>query len=112
MFSKFSKRLAAAVAVLLVGSTVALASEEIVSGTIQQMNTRAGTLTLKSEDGKLMELSAPGTLLNDLQTGDAVEVSTSGDYVTRVIMKGDPPAVQPGSPYQRPGTASALPRIR
>jgi hypothetical protein len=112
MFSKLSKRLAAAVAVLLVGSTVALASEEIVSGTIQQMNTRAGTLTLKSEDGRLVELSAPWTLLNDLQTGDAVEVNTSGNYVTKVIMKGDPPAVQPSGPYQRPGAPSVLPRIR
>ena len=114
MFSKCSKLLAAAVAVLLVGSTVALAAEEIASGTIQQMNMREGTLALKSEDGRIIELTAPRTLLNELQTGDAVEVNTSGDYVTGIIMKGEPPAVQPGGSYQRPGSGamSISPRVQ
>jgi hypothetical protein len=113
MFGKLSKLLATAVAVLLVGSTVVLAAEEVVSGTIQQMNTSEGTLTLRSEDGRLVELTAPWTLLRDLQAGDAVEVGTAGQYVTRIIMKGNPPAVQPSGSYQwpAPGAPSIPPRV-
>jgi hypothetical protein len=117
MFSKFSKLLAAACAVLFVVSTAALAAEEIVSGTVQHMSVSDGTLTLRSEDGRIVELTAPGALLHDLQTGDAVEVSTSGKRVTRVITKGAPPAVQPMQPdgsSQRPGPRepSMPPRAR
>ncbi|HEY7493070.1 MAG TPA: hypothetical protein VIH59_18405 [Candidatus Tectomicrobia bacterium] len=111
MLSKYSKLLATACTVLLIVATVALAAEETgsqtVSGTIQQMNTKEGTLTLKAENGKTMELTAPPMLLNDLQTGDAVEVRTSGNHVTRINMKGDPPAVQPTAPSQRPGTGES-----
>ena len=99
MFGKLSKLLAAACAVLFIVSTVALAAEETVSGTVQQMNTQAGTLTLRSTDGKTVELTAPVGLLHELQTGDAVEVRASGKYVTEIIMKGDPPAVQPSGSY-------------
>ena len=106
MCAKLSKLLAAACVVLVVVSTVALAAEETVSGMIQQMNTKEGTLTLRSEDGRIVELTAPATLLNELQTGDAVEVRTSGNYVTGIIMKGEPPAVQPSGSYQRPGEPS------
>jgi hypothetical protein len=115
MFYKFSKLLAAACAVLFIVSTVALAAEETVSGTVQQMNARQGTLTLRSQDGKTVELTAPATLLNDLQTGDAVQVRTSGNRVIGIIMKGDPPAVQPVQPdgaYQRPGGPSMPPRVQ
>ena len=113
MFGKLSKLLAAAVAVLLVGSTVVLAAEEVVSGTIQQMNTSQGTLILRSNDGQTVELTAPAVLLHELQTGDAVEVSTAGNYVTGIIMKGDPPAVQPSGSYQwpGPGAPSIPPRV-
>jgi hypothetical protein len=99
MFYKLSKLLAAAFAVLFIVSTVALAAEETVSGTIQHMNVQEGTLTLRSEDGKIVELTAPANLLHELQTGDAVEVRASGKYVTEIIMKGDPPAVQPSGVY-------------
>ena len=112
MFSKLSKLLTAAVAVLLVGSTVALAAAEVVSGTIQQMNIREGTLTLRSADGQTVELTAPAVLLHEVQIGDAVEVNTSGDYVTRIIMKGEPPAVQPGGSYQWPGASSIPLRVQ
>ena len=46
MFGKLSKLLAAVFAVLFIVSTVVLAAEETVSGTIQQMNAKDGTLTL------------------------------------------------------------------
>jgi hypothetical protein len=99
MFGKLSKILAAAFAVLLVVSTVALAAAETVSGTIQQLNATEGTLTLRSEDGKTVELVTPVGLLHELQTGDAVELRASGKYVLEIIMKGDPPAVQPSGSY-------------
>ena len=103
MFGKRSKLLAAAFAVLFIVSTVALAAEETVSGTIQQMNAKEGTLTLRSEDGKTMELTAPPALLNDLQTGDAVEVRASGKHVIGINMKGAPPQLmQPRGVAQRP----------
>jgi hypothetical protein len=94
--------------VLCIVSAVALAAEETVSGTVQQMNTATGTLTLRSEDGKTVELTAPPALLHELQTGDAVEVSTSGNEVTRILMKGAPPAVQPSMPDQRPRPADPV----
>src|SRR5437899_12547716 len=95
MFYKLSKLLAAAFAVLFIVSTVALAAEETVSGTIQQMNAKQGTLTLRSEDGKTVELTAPAALLHELQTGDAVELRALGKYVIGINMKGEPPAEQP-----------------
>jgi Cu/Ag efflux protein CusF len=110
MFSKRSTLLATAFAVLFVVSTLPLAAQETTSGTVQgtvqQMDAKAGTLTLRSEDGRMVELTAPATLLHDLQTGDAVEVRTSGNQVTTITMKGAPPAVQPMQPdgsYQRSG---------
>jgi hypothetical protein len=99
VFYRLRTLLAAAFVVLFIVSTVALAAEETVSGTVQQMNMKEGTLSLRSEDGKTVELTAPPSLLHELQTGDAVEVRTSGNEVTRIIMKGAPPAVQPSGSY-------------
>jgi hypothetical protein len=113
MFGKLSKLLATAFALLLIVSTMALAAEERTagtteSGTIQEMNVQAGTLTLRSESGRTVELTAPTDLLNNLQTGDAVEVRTSGNRVIAINMKGDPPAVQPGGSWQQPRQADPV----
>jgi nitrous oxidase accessory protein NosD len=104
MFSKRSRLLVAALAVLCMMSTVPLAAEEVLSGTVQQANAPAGTLTLRFVDGKTVTLTAPVSLLNDLQPGDAVEVRTSGQLVTGLNMKGAPPQLmQPSGVSQRPG---------
>jgi hypothetical protein len=115
MFYKLSRLLAVAFAVLFIASTVALAAEESLMGTVQSVNTKEGTLTLKSEDGKTVELKAPAALLTGLQTGDAVEVRASGQQATMINKMGVGGTPQrPGmdSP-QRPGQSSqpgGLPR--
>jgi Cu/Ag efflux protein CusF len=103
MFYKLSRLLAVAFAVLFMVSTVALAAEESLSGTVQSVNAREGTITLKSDDGKTVELKAPAALLTDLQAGDAVEVKASGKQATMINKMGAMPR-RPGmdSP-QRPG---------
>jgi hypothetical protein len=106
MFYKLSRLLAVAFAVLFITSAVALAAEESLSGTVQSVNAREGTLTLKSEDGKTVELQAPAALLTGLQTGDAVQVRASGKQAT-MIHKREAMPQRPGmdSP-QRPGQSS------
>jgi hypothetical protein len=100
MFYKLSKLLAVAFAVLFVVSSVALAAEESLKGTVQSVNAREGTLTLKSEEGKTVEFQAPAALLTGLQTGDAVEVRASGKQATMINKMGA------GSTPQRPGQSS------
>jgi hypothetical protein len=97
MFYKLSKLLAVTFAVLFMISTAALAAEQSLTGTVQAVNAREGTLTLKSEDGKTVELQAPVALLTGLQTGDAVQVSASGNKATMINKMGV------GSTPQRPG---------
>jgi hypothetical protein len=106
MFYKLSRLLAVAFAVLFIASTVALAAEESLSGTVQSVNAREGTFTLKSEDGKTVEFQAPAALLTGLQTGDAVQVRASGKQAT-MINKMEAMPRRPGmdSP-QRPGQSS------
>jgi hypothetical protein len=100
MFYKLSRLLAVTFAVLFIVSNVALAAEESLAGTVQSVNARAGTLTLKSEDGKTVELQAPAALLTGLQTGDAVEVRASGKQATMINKMGV------GGAPQRPGQSS------
>jgi hypothetical protein len=104
MFSTRSRLLVAALAVLLSLSTAPLAAAEGLSGTVQQVNASEGTLTLRFVEGTTVTFTAPTALLNDLYTGDAVEVWTSGQRVTRLYMKGAAPQIiQPGGTSQRPG---------
>jgi hypothetical protein len=104
MFAWLSRFLVAALAVLCLMSPVLLAAEEVLSGMVQQVNAPTGTLTLRFVDGKTVELTAPASLLNSLQMGDAVEVRISGRYVTGLNMKGAPPQLmQPSGISQRFG---------
>jgi hypothetical protein len=99
-----------ALAVLFVVPVVALAADETVSGTIQSVDTRKGQITLKSDEGKTVQLQAPAALLAGLEAGDAVQVKVSGQKATmihrqegaqRPDMGGTMPRQQPG---QQPGT--------
>ncbi|HEY7494795.1 MAG TPA: hypothetical protein VIH59_27305 [Candidatus Tectomicrobia bacterium] len=104
MFAQRRSFLVAAFAVLFIMCTVPLAAEEVLSGTVQQVNMPAGTLTLRFVDGKTMAFTAPAALLNDLHTGDAVEIRAAGQQVTGLNMKGAPPQLmQPSGVSQRPG---------
>jgi nitrous oxidase accessory protein NosD len=85
-------------------SPLALAAEEVLSGTVGQVNAREGTFTLRFIDGKTMTLTASAVLLHDLHTGDAVEVRTAEQYVTGLNMKGaGPQLMQPSGVSQRLG---------
>jgi len=115
MFHKLSRILTAALVGLFVVSTVALGggAEKAMSGTIQEVNREEGTITLKSMDGKTVELEAPAALLTGLQAGDAVEVRATGDQVTSIKQKGN--AQQPGTSDmqpQRPATPGGTPRYQ
>src|SRR5256885_1347624 len=59
--------LAVALAVLCVASVVALAADTTVAGTIQHVDPNKGHLTLRSEEGKTVQLQAPAALLTSLQ---------------------------------------------
>jgi hypothetical protein len=43
--------------------------------TIQDVDRENGSVTLRSADGKSVELEVPQSMLSDLQAGDSVEVS-------------------------------------
>ena len=74
--------LAVALATLFVASAVALAAEETVSGTVENVDAQQGRMILRAEEGKAMELRAPTELLTGLQNSDAVEVKLSGQRAT------------------------------
>ena len=102
MFYKLNRLLAVTFAVLFIVSTVALAAEESLSGTVQSVNAREGTITLKSDEGKTVELKAPAALLTDLQAGDVVEVKASGKQATMINKMGATPR-RPGQSSQPSG---------
>src|SRR5262245_3693955 len=91
--------LAVALALLLVASAVALAAEETVSGTVENVDPQQGRMILRAEEGKVMELRAPADLLTGLQNGDAVEVKLSGQRAT---------FIQRQEGVQQPYTGGAL----
>jgi hypothetical protein len=103
MLSKRSRLLVTTLAVLCLLSTMPVAAAELLSGTVQQVNMREGTLTLSLVDGRTVELTASASLLNDVQTGDAVEIQALGQHAMVLYMKGAPPQlIQPGGFSQRP----------
>jgi sporulation protein YlmC with PRC-barrel domain len=58
-----------------------------VSATVQQVNAQAESITLKTADGKNMELQAPATMLTGLHAGDVVEVKMAGTRATEIRRK-------------------------
>ena len=91
--------LAGALAVLFVASAVALAANETVSGTVENVDPQQGRMILRAEEGKAMELRTPTELLTGLQNGDAVEVKLSGQRAT---------FIQRQEGVQRPDMSGAL----
>src|SRR5262245_3738935 len=100
MYRTLRSLVAVALAALFVASAVALAAEETVSGTVQNVDPKQGRMILRADESRTMELRAPGELLIGLQDGDAVEVKISGQQAT-FIQK------QEGVP-QRPDSGGAL----
>ena len=111
MFHKLSRILAATLAILFVAATATLAAEESMSGTIQEVNAKERTLTLRSEDGKTLELQAPAALLTGLQAGDVVEVKASGKQATVINKQRDAqlPGMEGVQP-QQPGQSGEMPQ--
>jgi len=60
--------------VLLVASSIALATNETVSGIIQNIDFQKGQIVLKSTAGRIIELQAPAELVAGLEAGEAVQV--------------------------------------
>ena len=99
MYRTLRSFVAVALAALFVASAVALAADETVSGTVESVDPRQGRMILKADEGKTMELRAPGDLLMGLQDGDAVEVKISGQRAT---------FIQKQEGVQRPDIGGAL----
>lgn len=99
MFRTLRNILVVALAALFVVSAVALAAEETVSGTVENVDPQQGRMILRAEEGKAMELRAPTELLIGLQNGDAVEVKLSGQRAT---------FIQKQEGVQRPDMGGAL----
>ena len=103
MFRTIRTTLAVALAALFVVSAVALAADTTMLGTVQNVDAKKGQITLRSDEGKTVELQAPADLLAGLQTGDAVEVKVSGQKATMILKQGE--AQQPeigGTLLQQP----------
>lgn len=60
------------------------AADKGVSATVQAVNAQAETITLKTAQNEQVELQAPAAMLEDLQTGDRVEVKMSGKRATEI----------------------------
>src|SRR5262249_44163262 len=99
MCRTFRSLMAVVLAALFVASAVALAAEETVSGSVQNVDPQQGRMILRANEGKTMELRAPGELLTGLQDGDAVEVKISGQRAT---------FIQKQEGVQRPDIGGAL----
>jgi hypothetical protein len=98
MSHQVHRTLIVALTALFVASTLTLAADTKVSGTIQAVDMQKGFITLRSEDGDIVDLRAPTELLAGLQTGDVVEVKTSGRAVTEVSKKESTQRSRPGQP--------------
>jgi hypothetical protein len=83
---------------LFMVSALVLAADTKLSGTIQDVNMQKGFITLRSEDGDIIDLRASPELLAGLQTGDVVEVKTSGKTVMEVSKKKSARQSRPGQP--------------
>ena len=82
MFHTLCKTLTIALAVLCVMSTVALAVDGTLSGTVQNVDPQQGRITVRAGEDNVVELRAPAEILIGLQNGDVVEVKRSGQQAT------------------------------
>lgn len=104
MFRKSCRTLIVVLAALLIASTAVLAAEGMMSGTVQKVDAQSGRLTVKSDEGRTMELQAPAALLEDLEAGDMVMVKMSGQKVTAIQKQdaGMPPGMSDSTAPQQP----------
>jgi sporulation protein YlmC with PRC-barrel domain len=58
-----------------------------VSATVQEVNTQAENITLRTAQGESVALQAPAAMLEGLQVGDAVEVKMTGSRATEIRKK-------------------------
>src|SRR5919205_4407041 len=84
MFRTLRKTLTVALAVLCVTSALALAADDTLSGTVQNVDPQQGRITVRTGEDNVVELRAPAELLIGLQNGDAVEVKRSGKQATYI----------------------------
>jgi hypothetical protein len=82
MFRTLRKTLTVALAVLCVTSALALAADDTVSGTVQNVDPQQGRITVRAGEDNVVELRAPAEILIGLQSGDVVEVKKSGQRAT------------------------------
>jgi len=82
MFHTHCKTLTIVLAVLCVMSTVVLAADGTLAGTVQNVDPQQGRITVRAGENNVVELRAPAELLIGLQSGDAVEVKRSGQQAT------------------------------
>jgi hypothetical protein len=83
---KLSSILVVVFALVVALSSVGMAGD--MAGTVTGVNAEKGTLTLQSTDGKTVELQASAEMLADLQAGDVIQVSTSGNKATEIKKQG------------------------
>jgi hypothetical protein len=82
MFRTLHKTLTVALALWCVTSTLALAADSALSGTVQNVDPQQGRITIRAGADNVVELRAPAELLIGLQSGDTVEVQRSGQQAT------------------------------
>jgi sporulation protein YlmC with PRC-barrel domain len=59
-------------------------TEYLPSATVADLDAQQGSISLTTRTGETLDLRAPAALLAGLQTGDVVEVSRSGNAVTKI----------------------------
>lgn len=84
MYRILRRTLTVVLTVLCIACAVALAAEDILSGTVQNVDPHQGRLTVRAGEDHIVELRAPAELLPGLQNGDAVEVTRSGRHATLI----------------------------
>jgi hypothetical protein len=96
---KFNKPLVTALVMLFVVSAVAVVAaqtEQTLTGTVDEVDARAGSITLRTAQGPV-ELQAPAALLSGWDTGEAVDVKIPVNKATPINKKGSM-----DKPMQRP----------
>lgn len=109
MLRTLAKTLTVALALLGLMSPVALAADDLLSGTVQNVDPQQGRITVRVGEDRVLELHAPAELLIGLKSGDAVEVKKSGQqarFIKRQQESGPKPdlggALQLQPPVERP----------
>ena len=82
MLRALSKTQTVALPLVCLLFTMALAADDLISGTVQNVDPQQERITVRVGEDKVLELRAPSELLIGLKSGDAVEVKKSGQQAT------------------------------